>query len=233
MNIYFFCEVNENKEPKFYEQFQNRKAALDKEALFVVSSEYAKDADGCDNVTVLPDEVMNEIEKNLQNSENRGALLSICRVPSLEEFLSGLISEKNDCFMFANGIYSSFVYLEEQGKMTNYVKCSQVVEGAKQIEFYKNYVETLNGKMKDQQDHINFAQECLQVRELQLLESETRKAELEEILRNNDVEEFRKRIDKLENEAKTYYDLYMNSMKEVNSLKEEKLSLQKAIGKKA
>lgn len=233
MNIYFFCEVNEDKKPKFYNLFQTNLRNADKNTVFIISSEYASDLKNADNVYVLSKEILEDIERNLSGSEKRENLLSICRVPSLEIMINSIIKKDEFNLFFTNGVYCSICHLEEKKQIINYVIADYMMESVGDIAVYQGKIEELSIKIKEQQEHIKFAQECMQVRELQLLESENRKAELEEILKNNNVDYLQEEIKKLEREAQTYYDMYMKSMVEINSLKETILTLRKKYEKKS
>lgn len=236
MNIYFACEVDENNKPIYIDLIKAFMHSNKSECAYIVSTEYYSELESKENVRVLPENVINEMENNLENSSKRGIMLSVCRMPALEEYISGVVKDFSDgcVYLYTNGRYYSFSVLEEQEKFINYALVSGISDGDSNNTYYKKKIKELNERIEElklqffyKEQHVLSLTECLDSTANYLHELELHATNLDNELKKYDMDEIMDRMKKLEFDREKYLKLYTESINKINTITEENLILKK------
>lgn len=152
---YIFFEVDEVGQPLYGELFQEVLSCKLKDTVLLLSKEYRErftEKLEKENVIAISDLAIANIDDSIEESKNRGNILSISRNTKLEEWLRGVITAEHIQVMTSVQKYVSINHIcKQEMVLQNYLQTSTQM-GTKQMPSYMDEVADGNDlKMQVQQ----------------------------------------------------------------------------------
>ncbi len=229
------------------QEFEKKKNQT--EDMCVVSSEYTAEESG--NVTIIPEDILNEIDEEIKNPAFRDVILKVKRFPALETWVEEFLTKHNNIDgILSYGLYYSLMIVAKKHDIPIYIVGNEAYAyshnwGEERLR--NQYVD-----LREQLDLMTQQKETVE-RELQLLKEykESTDKHLNELqakiaLLTTQLQRYQERDDGFEDERKAleeelekvrennclYIKMYKEELEKVNESKIKILQLEKKMNHK-
>lgn len=236
MYISFFIEIDANKEAKYKEQFlETVNESRQSEKCVIASSEYSALLEGDQKGIVweIPEEVMEDVSRNLENKWERDALLVIQRNEKLEQWVSECLKDSGQ------SVEAIMCYGE-------YVSIAEIARDM-QIKAYYEYSMQQNEAQNGVQKMVTYMQQRVVATETADKELKEYIASTENYLKNlqehatnldNQLQKYKTFYDEnsgtieyMQKENENYINMYKEILEELNVVRTENLDLKERYEK--
>lgn len=249
--IRVYIEIGNDKSPIYANEFQEY--AKNRDNILIASKEYLYLLGGeqLDNVWLIPDEMMEKFDKNLETASSRYIMMKINNNDELKEWFKRKFSSTKEVNgLYMRGEYSSFIMAAREVDMSVFIQ-NEVKPLYEEEDKERNYqlivdslerrIQYLDTVLKQRDEAIeslrtsidsnNHYIENLQVHATNL-DNELKKYKEFYNANHDIVDNMEYQINHAEQEASRYIDLYRKQLNELDELKTEKLELEQKLQKR-